>query len=140
MGMFNIYSILNGSALYSLIDCKDATITWEQDKYNPWVDHQVVKAEPHFIFNIWDYIVCVESLPDLYRVYYGDKFGEYKEFDTSEELYKWLTEREYSKVRSYILKECFFCLEYAIDGVQRFCKNVAHNKAEQRFLKGIIYE
>lgn len=136
MGMFTIYSFLEGYELYDLIDFKNPKILWEPYEDKPWVDHQVVKYDVYALHNIWDYLVCIEHLPNLYRVYYGDQFRDYIEFNTSEELYSWLSSQKYSVVKNFILKECFSCIEYAVEGVERFCKVVAHNKAEQYFLEG----
>lgn len=136
MGMFTIYSFLEGYELYDLIDFKNPKIVWEPYEDDPWLDHQVVKYDTYALYNIWDYLICVEHLPNLYRVYYGNRFKDYIEFSASEELYSWLSSRSYSVVKNFILKECFSCIEYAVADVERFCKVVAHNKAEQYFLEG----
>ena len=135
MGIFNIYSFLKGYELYDLIDFKNPKIIWEPYEYSPWIDHQVITTE-FTIDNIWDYLICIELLPNLCRVYYSNKFEKYIEFNNSEVLYDWLSQKGYNKVENYILKECYSCLEYSIEGVERFCKVVAHNKAEQYFLEG----
>ena len=138
MGMFTIYSFLEGYELYDLVDFKNPEIVWEPYEDEPWKEHQAIRCNIYMLYNIWDYLVCVEHLPNLYRVYYGDQFRDYIEFNTSEELYNWLSSQHYSVVKNYILKECFSCIEYAIINIERFCDTVAHNKAEQYFLEGHI--
>lgn len=138
MGMFSIYSSLKGYELYDLINFKNSKITWEPYENNAWVHHQEITTEFILTDNIWDYLICIESLPNLYRVYYSNKFKKYIEFDNSEALYDWLSRMGYNIAKNYILRECYSCLEYSIEGVERFCKVVAHNKAEQYFLEGYI--
>ena len=138
MGMFYIYSTLDNYKLCNTIDFKNAYIGWEQKEYEPWVEVQVVKEEMVLVDNIYDYILCAEILPNKIILHYGDQFSETIEMP-SDIAMEWLFVHGYNKVTNYILKESYACLDYAIGGVARFCMAVAHNKAEQCFLKG-IYE
>jgi len=138
MGMFDIYTMTEQYELYDMIDYKNAYIGWEQDEQNPCLEHQVVKEELNLMYNLYDYILCAEKLPNKIIIHYGYEFSESIEmpYDTAQE---WFYIHGYNKCMQYILKESYACLEYAINGVEEFCKVVAHNKAEQNFLEGYGY-
>ena len=138
MGMFTIYSFFEGYELYDLVDFKNPEIVWESYENEPWKKHQAIRCNTYMLYNIWDCLVCVEHLPNLHRVYYGDRFKKCIEFNTPEELFSWLSSQNYFEVKNYILKECFSSIEYVIKGVENFCDIVAHNKAEHFFLEGHI--
>ena len=135
MGMFEIYSSIKNYELYDLIDFKNAYIGWEQDELNPWIEHQVVKEEIQNINDIYLYIICVEKLPNKIIIHHGDNFERSTELSYKDGQ-TWLYLHGYNKVNNFILKECYACLEYAINGVDKFCRAVAHNKSELCFLEG----
>lgn len=134
MGMFYVYSTLDNYELYSIVDFKNAYIGWEQKEYEPYVETQVVKEEVDMVHDIYDYIMYVEILPNKYKIYFGHNHESVEMPQSVAE--EWLFVHGYNRTKNYILKECYFCLDYAINGVENFCKAVAHNKAEQYFLKG----
>jgi len=135
MGMFYIYSNKKNYELYDMIDYKNAYIGWEQKEYEPYVEIQVIKEEMIMLDNIYDHILCAEILSNKIIIYYGYEFSEFitMPYETAQE---WLYIHGYNRTNNYILKEDYACLEYAITGVNQFCAAVAHNKAEQCFLKG----
>lgn len=135
MGMFYIYSYKKSYELYDMIDYKKAYIGWEQKEYEPYVETQVVKEELVMLDNIYDYILCAEILPHNVVLYYGDRFEKQIELPYDVGM-DWLFIHGYNRVSNYILKECYACADYALAGVDKFCKAVAHNKAEQSLLEG----
>ena len=133
MGLFNLYCKLENYDLYDFIEYKNAYIGWEQDENWPYIEHQIIKEELDININIYNYFICVESLPNKLIIHYGDNFTDKIEVprEISDE---WLFAYGYKQCKQYILKECYACLEYAINGIEQYCKAVAHNRAMRQML------
>ena len=136
MEFFYIFSDLKSYELYDLIDFKNSKIEWEQDSYNLWRQHQTIKTETIIPENFYNHFVCVSfNYSTKEMKIYCEPFEKYLNF-SFEEGYNFLSKHNLNKVNNYILKEEFTSLEYTIQSIEKFCKVVAHNKAEQYLLEG----
>lgn len=129
MGMFYILSNIDCKELSNFIGFSKPKIKWNDN------DEQYISCKYVEYKEIYNNLVCTELLPNKINIYSGYCFQEMLTF-------KWDNGQDYLRIlgfdrcTNYILKECYSSLMDAIEGVEEYCKTVAHNKAEYYLLQG----
>ena len=133
MGMFYIYTNIDPNDLIDCITYSNIKIEYNDDI--EWQEKpQIIKCDYFELEDIEKYLIIAEYLPDEVIIY-SNYFLNKTEYDW-DKCKLWLDRNNFKKCTNLYLKECYYCLEYAIEGINNFKKAVAQNKAEFSLLQG----